>query len=142
MEWYDDADSKLWVPSVLEITDSLGNFLRDHRLLGEVWELFRQKSDGQHRECAGRFVQVDRPPMIDTRAWVPAVCYRLWRTDQVLWGVEPWLPTSVAFEGRAAPPPPNMNPRTIREQPASGAEIRKQIAEARRRQKQEEVLKQ
>lgn len=121
-EWWKQGNPGVWVPCVQEITDTLGQFLRDRTLLGELWELFRQKSEGKYKECAGRFVQVDRPPPYDTRNWVEAVCYRLWGHNRVEWGVEPVIPPAITLQGREAPPPPQTRTRTEREQPTATAE--------------------
>lgn len=95
-----------WFPGVLEITEALGQSVKDRRLVGEMWELQRCKGEFKHDEVVGTFLAADRPPMVDTTDWVDTVCFRLYHTREIRWGACDPLPNRVRLETRKAPPPP------------------------------------
>jgi hypothetical protein len=121
----------VWMPGVLEVTANLGETLRERHLVGEVWRLFRRPSPGGRKECAGVLIEVGRPAPVDCRLWLETVLFRVWRTLDVEWGVEPILPPPLSVEPRRAAPPPQVAGKAVEPRPLTGPEMREATKRAR-----------
>jgi hypothetical protein len=119
-----------WYPGVLEITEALGHTIQDRRLLGEQWVLERCRGEFKHDEVVGHFLCIDRPAPIDTKGWVETVCFRLYRTTEILWGATDPLPGRMTLQPRKAPPPPNYQAPTL-EKPATESRPQKSFKQMR-----------
>jgi hypothetical protein len=97
-----------WYPGVVEITEALGQQFDGRKLTGELWELQRCKGVFKHPELVGVFLAVERPAPVDCSKWVDTVCFRLYRTTEIIWGATDPLPNRVRIETRKAPPPPTI----------------------------------
>lgn len=56
-----NAQTRKWTPAVLEVTESLDEFLRNRALRGEVWYLLREPGKGKTAPVLGRQLDM-RPP--------------------------------------------------------------------------------
>jgi hypothetical protein len=131
VEVWRDAPHDDWCPAVLEITETLGEKLRDRALIGEVWKVYRVRTDGKHRECSGHLESVGRPAPIDSRGWIETALYRLYGTVQIAWGVSPILPPPVKLEPRKADRPTGAVIQTAESKPCSKEEMKEFLNRAR-----------
>jgi hypothetical protein len=105
VERWRDQPHEDWLPEVLEITEALWKLLIGRTLRAEVWTLFRQNGRHGNRECTGHHVDTVNADKLRTDVSVEPTVYRVYRTPDILWGVEPYLPVvPLLLPSKDAPP--------------------------------------
>jgi hypothetical protein len=126
-----DPKRALWLPRVLEVTESLGDHLRDREMRGEVWVLGRKDPKARTSAVIGRQLQTRdvstlRPPF-DIRP----VLARVFSCDLVVLDADHPRPPVVMLEpARDTPPPEDRKQGTESTQAAPAQTWKRLRAEA------------
>jgi hypothetical protein len=101
-----DAPAALWLPIVLEVTESLELDLRGLYARGQLWEVSRpEQSDRRKTPVAGRLIGTRTPRETPAAFDVKDVLRHLYHTDVIDLTAKNPLPSRVIVEPFKAPPP-------------------------------------
>lgn len=101
-EW--DRTTEMWVPGVLEITESLEHFLVGRKLRGEVWGLTR-KGPQKKDPVLGLFSETMDPGFLPESFDVVAVLKRFYHEEHLVLGIPNPIPRPVLLRPRQGPAP-------------------------------------
>lgn len=96
---------RLWVPFVLEVTESLEEQLRGRDLRGEVWTLFRVQKNGRTDPVAGIYCERLAEGKLSPAFDVKPVLLRLFHVSELRLGRANPLPPKIMLEAVAGDAP-------------------------------------
>jgi hypothetical protein len=116
-ELWRDVPYRDWLPVVLEITERLWESMNATALRGQIWSLWRVGGDRKSQEVTGELLDIVEPQLLRTDVEVVPVVCRVYRTNEIQWGVRPFLPPRQVLTPAVDCPPPNaaktVDPREI-----------------------------
>lgn len=108
VERWRDVPHEDWLPEVLEITENLWRAMKDHDLRAEIWTLFLQVSRFEKNEVWGEHVDTINADHLRQPFDVKPTVFRIYRTIDIQFGVESYLPAVPVLEPSAGARPKNL----------------------------------
>lgn len=124
VERWRDVPFEDWIPEVLEITERLWERLAGRVLRGEVWTLKREVGRSGHKECVGEHVDTINEEHLRSDVVLETTVCRVYRTDNILWDVDPFLPVRQILAPSHGERPRHLAPPAAKEKGISGAEYK------------------
>lgn len=107
-----------WAPGVFEVTERAAELLdQAGELPGQVWKFYRVLGRYSHVEIAGAQLETRDVAGLRADVRVEPVVERLYRTNQILWGVARLFEPRPMLLASASPPPDDPDSRADNEKP-------------------------